>query len=174
MATARMPQPTTEDPVKVDPRHYKVEFENERVRVLRIKCGPGEKSVMHSHPESIAVFLTDARGKFTYLDGRTEDINANAGTVPHMGERAMSVVVISNGTRAAIEVESLAMPVGFQLSTVKLPLTIPHQTQALLTGTFVPTRAGTYHGTLGVSYRTSNVSRPRRMGIALTGKGATQ
>jgi hypothetical protein len=57
MATARIPQPTAEDPVKVDPRHYKVEFENERVRVLRIKYGPGEKSVMHSHPESITVFL---------------------------------------------------------------------------------------------------------------------
>jgi quercetin dioxygenase-like cupin family protein len=84
MATARTPQPITEDPVKVDPQHYKVEFENERVRVLRIKYGAGEKSVMHSHPESIAVFLTDAHGKFTYLDGRTEDINANAGTVQHM------------------------------------------------------------------------------------------
>ena len=31
-----------------DHRHYKVEFENERVRVLRIKYGPGEKSVVHS------------------------------------------------------------------------------------------------------------------------------
>ena len=60
MATARIPQPITDDPVKVDPQHYKVEFENERVRVLRIKYGAGEKSVMHSHPEAIAVFLTDA------------------------------------------------------------------------------------------------------------------
>jgi quercetin dioxygenase-like cupin family protein len=84
MATARMPQPTADDPVQVDAKHYKVEFENDRVRVLRIKYGPGEKSVMHSHPESIAVFLTDARGKFTYPDGRREDINANAGTVQHM------------------------------------------------------------------------------------------
>jgi quercetin dioxygenase-like cupin family protein len=70
MATARMPQPTADDPVKVDPKHYKVEFENERVRVLRIKYGAGEKSVMHSHPESIAIFLTDAHGKFTYRTGR--------------------------------------------------------------------------------------------------------
>jgi quercetin dioxygenase-like cupin family protein len=84
MATARIPQPINEDPVRVDPRHYKVEFENERVRVLRINYGPGEKSVMHSHPELIVVFLTDAHGKFTYPDGRTEDINANAGTVQHM------------------------------------------------------------------------------------------
>jgi len=81
MATARIPQPTAEDPVKVDPRHYK---ENERVRVLRIKYGPGEKSVMHSHPEAIAVFLTDTNHRFTYPDGRTEDIKANAGTVQHM------------------------------------------------------------------------------------------
>jgi quercetin dioxygenase-like cupin family protein len=84
MATARMPQPTADDPVEVDPKHYQVEFENDRVRVLRIKYGPGEKSVMHSHPESIAVFLTDIHAKFTYPDGRTEDINANAGTVQHM------------------------------------------------------------------------------------------
>ena len=84
MATARIPQPITDDPVKVDPQHYKVEFENDRVRVLRIKYGAGEKSVMHSHPESIAVFLTDAHAKFTYPDGRTEDINATAGTVQHM------------------------------------------------------------------------------------------
>jgi len=84
MATARIPQPTAEDPVKVDPRHYKVDFENERVRVLRIKYGPGEKSIMHSHPESIAVFLTDAHHKFSYPDVRTEDIKADAGTVQHM------------------------------------------------------------------------------------------
>jgi quercetin dioxygenase-like cupin family protein len=84
MATARMPQPVSDDPVKVDPEHYKVEFENERVRVLRIKYGAGEKSVMHSHPESIAVFLTDAQGKFTFPDGSSEDINAKAGTVQHM------------------------------------------------------------------------------------------
>ena len=84
MATARIPQPAADDPVEVDPRHYKVEFENERVRVVRIKYGPGEKSVMHSHPESIAVFLTDAHAKFTYPDGKAEDINANAGTVLHM------------------------------------------------------------------------------------------
>ena len=82
MATA--PQPTADDPVRVDPKHYKVEFENDRVRVLRIKYEPGEKSVMHSHPESIGVFLTDAHAKFTYPDGRTEDIKANAGSVLHM------------------------------------------------------------------------------------------
>jgi len=36
MATARMPQPICGDPVKVDPKHYTAEFENDRVRVVRI------------------------------------------------------------------------------------------------------------------------------------------
>ena len=35
-----------EDPVTVDPKHYTVELENEKVRVVRIKYGPHEKSVM--------------------------------------------------------------------------------------------------------------------------------
>ena len=84
MATATMTPRTTDDPVKVDPRHYTVEFENDRVRVLRINYAPGEKSVMHSHPDSIGVFLTDTHARFTYPDGRTEDIDAKAGSVQHM------------------------------------------------------------------------------------------
>lgn len=38
---------------------------------------------MHSHPESVAVFLTDAHAKFTYPDGKSEDIKAKTGTVQH-------------------------------------------------------------------------------------------
>ena len=66
------------DAVKLDPKHYKVEFENDKVRVLRIRYGPGEKSVMHSHPNAVAVFLADARAKFTYPDGKKEDIKMKA------------------------------------------------------------------------------------------------
>ena len=68
-----------EDPVKLDPKHYKVEFENEKVRVLRVSYGPNEKSIMHGHPNAVAVFLADARAKFTYPDGKTEDIEMKAG-----------------------------------------------------------------------------------------------
>jgi quercetin dioxygenase-like cupin family protein len=71
MATPSRPQPG-KDPVKVDPKHYKVEFEDEKVRVLRIKYGPHEKSVMHGHPASVSVFLTDAKARFTYPDGKKE------------------------------------------------------------------------------------------------------
>src|ERR1700737_4783878 len=63
-----------QDPVKVDPQHYKVELENAQVRVLRIHYGPHEKSVMHYHPNLVAVFLTDGQIKMTDASGKTEDM----------------------------------------------------------------------------------------------------
>jgi hypothetical protein len=81
MATPSRPQPAGEDPVHVDPQHYTVEHEDDKVRVLRIKYGPGEKSVMHGHPALIGVMLSDCHIRFTYPDGKVEDINASAGQV---------------------------------------------------------------------------------------------
>jgi hypothetical protein len=69
-----------QDPVKVDAKHYKVEYENDSIRVLRINYGPGEKSVMHEHPKNFAIFLSDIQGKFTFADGKTQDVTAKAGT----------------------------------------------------------------------------------------------
>ena len=79
MSTAPRFQPISADPVKVDSKHYTVEAENDRVRVLRVKYGPGEKSVMHGHPAVVAVFLTENLGKFTYPDGKTEERSWKAG-----------------------------------------------------------------------------------------------
>ena len=81
MSTAAKSQPGTQDPVRVDPEHYRVELENEKVRVLRVRYGPHEKSVMHGHPLSVEINLTVAHLMVTYPDGRTEIIQANAGQV---------------------------------------------------------------------------------------------
>jgi hypothetical protein len=69
---------TTLDPVKLDPKHYKVVIDNDQVRVLRAKYGPHEKSVMHEHPASVAVFMSDGHIKFTLPDGTSQDINSKA------------------------------------------------------------------------------------------------
>jgi len=94
-----------QDPVEVDSRHYTVELENERVRVLRIKYGPYEKSKMHGHPNLVAVFLTDAEGRFTYPDGRTEDISAKAGQVIYMDAMVHDPENISDKSFEVIAVE---------------------------------------------------------------------
>ena len=93
-----------EDPVAVDPQHYQVEFENDRVRVLRINYGPGEKSAMHGHPGAVAVFVTDCDGKFNFPDGSSEPISAKAGqavwtdSTEHLpentGDRPLEIVLV--------------------------------------------------------------------------------
>ena len=69
-----------QDATKVDSKHYKVEFENSRVRIVRVHYGPHEKSVMHGHPDGVAIFQTDGRVKFTFPNGKTEERDMKAGT----------------------------------------------------------------------------------------------
>src|SRR5260221_6952725 len=73
------PSVLAQDPTKVDSKHYKVEFENSKVRILRVHYGPHEKSVMHRHPDSIAIFQNDGKVKFTYPGGKTEEREMKAG-----------------------------------------------------------------------------------------------
>ncbi|HYX31095.1 MAG TPA: hypothetical protein VE863_21340 [Pyrinomonadaceae bacterium] len=68
-----------QDPVKVDSKHYKVESQNARVRVLRIHYGPHEKSVWHYHPAGVAIALTDAHVKFNLPGGKTQEMSMKAG-----------------------------------------------------------------------------------------------
>lgn len=68
-----------QDPVQVDSKHYQVVLENDQVRVLRITYAPGEKSVMHRHPEAVAVFLTDHRGRFATPGGQAEERSGHRG-----------------------------------------------------------------------------------------------
>jgi quercetin dioxygenase-like cupin family protein len=95
---------TTLDPVKLDSKHYKVVFNNDQVRVLRARYGPHEKSVMHEHPASVAVFMTDGHSKFTLPDGTSQDRTlkahdamwADAGKhLPeNVGDKSFEVIVI--------------------------------------------------------------------------------
>jgi quercetin dioxygenase-like cupin family protein len=93
-----------QDPTKVDSKHYKVVFENDSVRVLRIMYGPHEKSVMHEHPNGVAIFLTDFSGRFTFPDGKTVDNAGKAGQViwspggkhlpENVGEKTFELILV--------------------------------------------------------------------------------
>jgi mannose-6-phosphate isomerase-like protein (cupin superfamily) len=95
---------SAQDAVKVEPKHYTVVSEHDQVRVLKAHYGPHEKSVMHSHPATVAVFLTDAKGQFTFADGKTQAFDVKAGEsqygaatthVPeNTGDVAMDVIVV--------------------------------------------------------------------------------
>ena len=100
-----------EDAVKVDPKHYTVVSENAQVRILRAHYGAHEKSVMHSHPATVAVFLSSGTGRFTFPDGKTVEFSAKPGDVQYnaatthlpenTGDQAFDVIVIELKGKAA-------------------------------------------------------------------------
>jgi quercetin dioxygenase-like cupin family protein len=68
-----------QDPTKVEPRHYKLNFENERVQALSVHYGPHEKSVMHDHPGGVVIALTAAHLRFTDEQGKTREVYSKPG-----------------------------------------------------------------------------------------------
>src|SRR5688572_9903788 len=69
------------DAVTADPKHYSVSFENDVARILRVKYGPGEKSIMHRHLPGCVIFLTAQTFNFTIPDGSTEPASVPAGAL---------------------------------------------------------------------------------------------
>lgn len=68
-----------QDPTKVEPKHYKQDFENDRVQVLAVHYGPHEKSSMHEHPGGVVVVITAGHLKFTDENGRVTEVFAKPG-----------------------------------------------------------------------------------------------
>ena len=110
---------SAQDAAKVDPKHYTVVSENAQVRILKVHYGPHEKSVMHSHPATVAVFLTDANGQFSYPDGKKETFTGKAGdalygaATTHLpentGDKGMDLIVIELKGKAAAKPAQLEM-----------------------------------------------------------------
>ena len=70
-----------QDPVKVEPKHYKRDFENERVDVVSVHYGPHEKSQLHDHPGGVVVSLTEAHLRFTDENGKIREVFSKPGEV---------------------------------------------------------------------------------------------
>ena len=68
------------DPLKVDPKDYKLEFENSQVRVVRVRMAAGRKVPLHEHLlNRVVVYLTDQNGSMTTPDGQTTTAQHKAG-----------------------------------------------------------------------------------------------
>jgi quercetin dioxygenase-like cupin family protein len=68
------------DPVKIDPKHYQLEFENTQVRVIRVKIEAHGTAPMHQHARNrLTVFLTDQEFRVTEANGKVERMQHKAG-----------------------------------------------------------------------------------------------
>jgi len=61
----------SQDSAKVSPKNVKVLLENNRVRVLEVRIGPGQKIPMHSHPPHLTYALSEVKGEYTSPDGKS-------------------------------------------------------------------------------------------------------
>lgn len=106
---------TAQDPTKVEPKHYKLGFENEHVQVVYVHYGPHEKSVMHDHPGGVVVYVTEGHLKFTDPNGKSTEVFAKPGEarwfppfkhrVENLGEKPFDAVYVGVKTKTTIKVE---------------------------------------------------------------------
>jgi hypothetical protein len=89
------------DAVRVDPRRYKIEFENDRVRIVRLGFGPLERGMMVQHPPRVLVTLTDVAVKLLFADGHTDERGAPAGVA---GWLETETLLTENAHREPLEV----------------------------------------------------------------------
>ena len=100
-ATTAMAQ----DPAQVDPKHNKVEVDNDQVRVLRFHLGPKESTPMHEHPAMVLVALTNGRTKVTSGDGTVRESTRKAGEVIYRPALKHAVENLTDEEYEMIEVE---------------------------------------------------------------------
>ena len=67
------------DPLKADAGHYRLEMENERVRVIRLTLKADEAVPMHDDVDSVAVCILECHLRFTRADGRIQDVHMETG-----------------------------------------------------------------------------------------------
>lgn len=96
-----------QDATVAAPKNYKVEFENDLVRVVRVTYAPREKSPMHSHQGNAVVIVILKGGARmhsvnedgTIVDGKTEQ----AGAVRFVAARSPFKHASENVTDLALE-----------------------------------------------------------------------
>jgi hypothetical protein len=61
-----------QDPAKIDPAHYKVELENDRVRVLHVSVEPNGKLEVNELGDAVIVPLRDYESTLKTANGETK------------------------------------------------------------------------------------------------------
>ena len=112
---------SAQDPVTVDPGHYKVVLENAAVRVLRVDLPAGDKTPMHQHPETLVIPLASSKSRFSTPDGKSQDVDLASESATFMPAGPHSGANIGASRTEAIVIEFKAAAPG----TAALPASRP-------------------------------------------------
>ncbi len=91
------------DPLEVKGNVYKLNMENDRVRVLKLTLKPGEKAAMHHHPDHVVYVLAGGKAKLTSQDktdvldmktGGAIFIKAQSHEAENVGQTTLDLLVV--------------------------------------------------------------------------------
>jgi quercetin dioxygenase-like cupin family protein len=110
------------DPTVTNPEHYRVIFENEKVRVLEYTDQPGDRTTPHEHPDSVMYTLTSFRRRLVSGEMQRE-VEIESGTASwlpaqehhgeNIGETATHVIFVElRDTRAGARPTTPSAPQG--------------------------------------------------------------
>jgi len=85
--------------------HEKVLLENSRVKVIEVRLPPGEKMGMHTHPPYVIYSLSSARLRFTFPDGRSEEVQVEQGRANYSDGITHTVENIGSTAMLSIDIE---------------------------------------------------------------------
>ena len=96
------------DPAKVATDVYKMVMENDRVRVFEVRFKPGQKTVMHGHPDHVVYVLADYTLDLTLPDGSSQEVPLKAGQTLWMGAgpHAAKNIGTTEGRAVVIELKA--------------------------------------------------------------------
>ena len=95
------------DALKAAPESVNVLLENERVRVFEVKFKPGQKTVMHAHPDHVIYVIKDGKLKINLPDGSSNEISLKAGQVVWMkaGQHAVENLTKAEAKNLIVELK---------------------------------------------------------------------
>ena len=93
------------DAISVAPDLYKVLFENDRVRVLDTRYGPGVKSATHTHPDLVVVAVSSLKATLTLASGQAMEMDLSSGEAVFVDAQEHTVENTSDSELHVILVE---------------------------------------------------------------------
>jgi hypothetical protein len=94
------------DIVRVAAAHVRVDFENDRTRVLRLTLGAGEAIPAHDDRAGVLVCIAGCRIRFTVPDGKTQDVELKAGETRWMPDSRRVTRNLADGPVEMLYIES--------------------------------------------------------------------